>query len=134
MNERKGFKIFGIIFVVVGAIFLLTTFSGMTGFAVSEGTNGGSYIFGGLLLLIGIVLLVWGGRDEYEAGGVEKIHGRGQLNSKDLRDAIRWHYKQEHGKNPTDKEIRKYRAGAGVGELRDMVREYHSARKLAHSR
>lgn len=56
----KIFKIFGVIFFVVGIIIIFTSFQGITGFAIYEDIAvNPSFIIGAWFILAGILLIIY---------------------------------------------------------------------------
>ena len=57
---NKAFKIFGMIFFVMGIIVIFNSFQGITGFAISENIDiNAGFIVGAWFILTGILLFVY---------------------------------------------------------------------------
>jgi len=55
--QKRGFKISGIVLVIVGIVLIINSFSGITGFAILENvTNSTSSILGIILVVVGILV------------------------------------------------------------------------------
>ena len=80
--KKRVLKIFGILSFFIGIIFILNTFSGITGFSILEGLSSGiSSIIGLVFIAVGIVLMsasAWW--DKYRVSLVIHEYEHGELN------------------------------------------------------
>lgn len=89
MENKK--KVIGIILIIVGFVFVLNSFSGITGFVIAESVGKGISGVLGLVLIIGGALIFMGGkRNLYEIlrDAVETPHGT--LKMRDTKDALKY--------------------------------------------
>ncbi len=119
----KTIRLAGVLSFVIGIIFLIHSFSGITGFIIHEELNKNtSSILGAVFILIGIILL--SARRDYEYG----LRSRDSLriHNEEAHYAARETFRRQYHHNPNKEElkkfIRKYHERGWLGDLVDAFR------------
>lgn len=120
----------GVAFLILGAIFLLGSSTGITGYVVAEkDTPAFGYYLGIVFALIGLALFLTG-RRVYHNSIREKAETK--LDRKTIEDLARQNYRINEGRNPTRIELKEYtRKLEQSGEIYDLFLEYRRRGRAA---
>ena len=122
MIGRKVLVLSGIISIIIGFLFILNSFSGITGFAVFDDLGRGkSSIIGVVLIIAGIVLL--SARRDYE-WGEKGLRSRESLrkHNEEARYYSYRAFRQQYHRKPNKEELREFvRVHHERGWLHDLV-------------
>lgn len=149
--QRRGIRVLGILFLVVGAVFILSGFPGFTGFAIfdtSAITHSISFYLGLIFLVIGAILAWQTVEDVAEDTAIsmqgtqkmwegkrkkviirESSRGPNAVRNAEVRNTYREMFRQEYGRYPSQKELHEYkRADHESGRIEEVVKENYPRR------
>jgi len=113
-------RIPGMVFVAIGLVFLLTSFSGITGFVVDGEVEADyGYFIGIVFAIAGLLLWISGGEMRQ---AINKSRESVVADSNEIKAAASKDYREKYGRNPVANELISYvKRLQESGEIRDVV-------------